>query len=83
MDDSICHRLPPEQKRWFFPANRTMAQQARSVCFHCPVQVSCLDYALRNDEKHGVWGGASADDRASILEHRRRQSLPDGVQLPA
>jgi WhiB family redox-sensing transcriptional regulator len=29
----------------------------------CPVRADCLDYALRNGEYNGVWGGESERSR--------------------
>jgi WhiB family transcriptional regulator, redox-sensing transcriptional regulator len=43
---------------------------ALSVCDGCPVRVECLELALRTDERFGIWGGMTADDRA--LEAARR-----------
>lgn len=33
--------------------------KAIKVCQRCPFRVQCLDYALKKDEKFGVWGGTS------------------------
>lgn len=35
-------------------------QKAKSICQECPVQVSCLDYAIRAREPEGVWRSYSA-----------------------
>jgi WhiB family transcriptional regulator, redox-sensing transcriptional regulator len=44
--------------------------KAAAVCARCPVRAQCLDYALVNSIKHGVWGGLSQEQRAR--ERRRR-----------
>ena len=34
-------------------------EDTRSVCFTCPVQIPCLDYATNMSDKYsnGIWGG--------------------------
>jgi WhiB family redox-sensing transcriptional regulator len=39
-------------------------RRAKAVCFLCPVQMECLDYALTHHEEFGVWGGSTSRDRA-------------------
>ena len=55
---------------WFFPPDREQAKarsarisKAKAICAHCPAIIACRDYALRNGEPFGVWGGLSEDDR--------------------
>ncbi len=45
--------------------------QAKAVCESCPVRRECLDYALENSLRNGIWGGLSEQERAR--ERRRRQ----------
>ncbi len=49
------------------PRSRKNARetQAKAVCAVCPVTAKCLDWAVRVGETHGVWGGLSAEERAS------------------
>ena len=42
---------------------------AKAVCATCPALRQCREYALRNGEIYGVWGGLGEADRRSILEH--------------
>jgi WhiB family redox-sensing transcriptional regulator len=39
---------------------------ARSICRRCMVRRACLDYALRHDERFGVWGGLSPVERGRL-----------------
>jgi WhiB family redox-sensing transcriptional regulator len=39
---------------------------AKKVCMGCPVKQECLDYALRRDERFGVWGGLTAQQRRRL-----------------
>lgn len=46
--------------------------EAIRLCARCPVRVQCLDQALANREKYGVWGGMTWSQRDS--ERRRRNA---------
>ena len=46
--------------------------EAKKVCLACPVRKQCLDYALANDERFGIWGG---------LSERERRKLKNGQPL--
>lgn len=48
---------------------------AREVCFACPVQDQCLDYALREKERYGCWGGLIPIERLRIERKGRRDRL--------
>lgn len=58
----------------FYPPLRTerkherlaRERRAKLVCAACPARSACLDHALAVDERHGVWGGLSSDERRSI-----------------
>ena len=51
--------------------------RAKAVWQLCPVRVPCLDYALRNSIRHGIWGGL--DDEERTRERRRRARRPDAA----
>ena len=50
----------------FFPETNRVPREAKRVCGMCEVSVECLDYAVTNCEKEGVWGGKSPHERSSI-----------------
>lgn len=54
----------------FFPVRGELVGPARRVCAGCPVRESCLEYALANNEKFGVWGGKSERERRRIRRRR-------------
>ncbi len=58
-------------------ARKTREAKAKAVCKVCPVRVQCLDYALRNSIRHGIWGGLDEEERAR--ERRRRARRPDAA----
>ena len=47
---------------------------AKEVCELCGVRAACLEYALSNREKAGVWGGATERERRRIIRQRRRSA---------
>ena len=55
----------------FFSEWRDEIERAKAICAKCPVRVQCLDYAMKNREKTGVWGGTSPLDRRRIRRLRR------------
>ena len=34
-------------------------RDAKTICTTCEVRGECLEYALQNDERFGIWGGLS------------------------
>lgn len=49
-------------------------EYARSICFACTVRTECLDYALDRNERYGVWGGLTNDERQSLRRGARRRA---------
>ncbi len=41
------------------------------ICQRCPVKQECLEYALGNSEKMGVWGGTTPRQRRRMLAKER------------
>ncbi|HVR78071.1 MAG TPA: WhiB family transcriptional regulator [Acidimicrobiia bacterium] len=69
------------QHNLFFPtdgADETSAGRARAICASCPVSADCLEYALETNQRAGIWGGTTEDERKSLrrkwLAARRRAS---------
>ena len=54
----------------FFPERGQSTKEAKEVCQGCVVRVDCLEYALRNNEHFGVWGGLSGRERRRIRRER-------------
>ena len=40
------------------------------MCRGCVVREDCLEYALQNGEKFGIWGGMSERERRRIRRQR-------------
>ena len=47
-------------------------RKAKAICSACPVRIECLDYALRINEPHGIWGGLSEGERRTLIRQQRR-----------
>ena len=41
-------------------------RRAKSICAACPVRRRCLEYAIAADERYGVWGGLTKDERRTL-----------------
>lgn len=50
----------------FFPERAEEAGPAKAICRSCPVQRTCLDYALAIPDLDGIWGGKSSSQRARM-----------------
>jgi WhiB family redox-sensing transcriptional regulator len=64
----------------FFPERGGSTREAKEVCRGCVVREDCLEYALANGEKFGIWGGMSERERrrvrrARALSQRQAASL--------
>ena len=62
----------------FFPERGASTREAKEVCKGCVVRDHCLEYALANGEKFGIWGGMSERERRRIRRSRAvaRQAEP-------
>lgn len=50
------------------------------ICAECPVRLRCLNYAVRNDERYGIWGGVDFSklkktDRELLIERLDKLSV--------
>ncbi len=66
---SACLDTPAEM---FFPEQGGSADEAKAICQGCSIREACLEYALANNEKFGVWGGHTERERRRI---RRAMAL--------
>jgi WhiB family redox-sensing transcriptional regulator len=61
--DSLCAQTDPEA---FFPEKGGSTRDAKKICASCEVRSQCLEYALQNDERFGIWGGLSERERRKL-----------------
>ena len=62
-DRALCAQTDPEA---FFPEKGGSTREAKKICTGCEVKAECLEYALANDERFGIWGGLSERERRRI-----------------
>src|SRR5882724_11313292 len=60
---ALCAQTDPEA---FFPEKGGSTREAKRVCLACEVRSECLEYALANDERFGIWGGLSERERRRL-----------------
>jgi WhiB family redox-sensing transcriptional regulator len=78
-DQANCLGVDPDL---FFPERGASTREAKEVCRGCVVREECLEYALSNGEKFGIWGGMSERERRRLRRARalaRRGLGPTGV----
>jgi len=77
--------LDHEGKEWFddgtiweaFGDTSDYYTEAKRVCDVCPVKEACLNHALMEKERFGMWGGLTPIERRRIERKERRQRLKD------
>jgi WhiB family transcriptional regulator, redox-sensing transcriptional regulator len=64
----------------FYPERGANPNRAQPICGECPVQQQCQDFAIDNDEQHGIWGGVALRKRRKIAKTRQTHThhITDG-----
>lgn len=70
-DQAACRGL---EAQIFYPADDEEAESAKRVCGDCHVREHCLEHALSQRERDGVWGGCTEKERRRIQRQRRRRA---------
>lgn len=75
-DGAACAGYP---NSLFFPSQDVtpgQIEKAKAICSVCPVNEACIEYALETNQRAGIWGGTTEDERRSLrrkwLGTRRR-----------
>lgn len=71
--DAACQEVVGD---FMFPdsSDASGSRKAKQLCDTCPVRQQCLDYAVQNNIRFGIWGGKSTLERDAI----RRRSTERG-----
>jgi len=68
---AACAGVDPEL---FFPDRGMSTREAKAVCACCAVRGDCLEFAMTNHERFGIWGGLSERERRRIRRARRLEA---------
>jgi len=41
-------------------------ERAKAICALCPVRRTCLEHAVTNNERYGIWGGLTDHERRHL-----------------
>jgi len=66
-DRANCMGVDPDL---FFPERGASTREAKEVCRGCVVKEDCLEFAIANGEKFGIWGGMSERERRRVRRSR-------------
>lgn len=66
-EDALCAQTSPDE---FFPEKGGSTRDAKRICNSCDVRSDCLEYALDNDERFGIWGGMSERERRKLKKQQ-------------
>lgn len=80
-DDAACRNADPDL---FFPTATTGdaiedTEAALAMCRRCAVHDQCLEFAMVTNQRDGIWGATSEEDRrrmrgAWVADRRRRDT---------
>lgn len=74
----LCQQVDSEL---FFPDKGGSTKEAKRVCAACEVRPQCLEAAMANDERFGIWGGLSERERRR-LKRQSGAAAVDGQETP-
>jgi len=66
-----------EDPELFYPISThpdAQTREAKAVCHTCPVQGTCLTWALNTRQDHGILGGLTEAERRTILRRAERNA---------
>jgi WhiB family transcriptional regulator, redox-sensing transcriptional regulator len=72
-EQAACHDIATEI---FFPVGLTGSSlnetaRAKKICRSCAAVDACLEFALRTNQDHGIWGAHTEDERRALRRARR------------
>lgn len=84
-DDARCAKLP---KDVFFAYSNDLVMKerqnkinsARAVCRECSVKDKCYEFAVKNNEPHGIWAGTLPDERRRLFKLFTKTGILETLQ---
>jgi WhiB family redox-sensing transcriptional regulator len=71
-EDAICAQVDLSA---FFPEKGENSAEAKQLCItRCSVREQCLELAIVNNERFGIWGGLSTKERDNEIVRRQQES---------
>lgn len=65
---AVCTETDPEI---FFPLGsmwrKGEADQAKAICWNCPVSAECLEWAMESGERYAIAGGMTPEERQALV----------------
>jgi len=59
MKNALCAFHPNPDIFFPGPGQSALANQAKAICFRCPVREECKQYKIDSGSTEGIWGGES------------------------
>jgi hypothetical protein len=76
MTTNPAPNIPPTNHVPTYLQQHANACEVKQIYRDCPVTDACLDVALAHDERFGIWGGLSEQER-----HQLNRNMLDGTDL--
>ncbi|MDR2538308.1 MAG: WhiB family transcriptional regulator [Bifidobacteriaceae bacterium] len=64
---ALCAQVDPET---FYPEKGGSTKEAKRICDECDVKEECKDFALRTDQRFGIWGGLAESERHTLRKQK-------------
>lgn len=77
-NDAACKDIPHPELLFYVDDRNDGAlatQEAKAICRECPVRAECFTYAYENRIPHGVWGGATYEERRLMWRREAARAL--------
>lgn len=71
--EEVCLRLEAEAKKQALIRRRKARDRCHTECYF---RTNCLDLAMKNEERHGTWGGYYEEELREIrseIAHRKKR----------
>jgi WhiB family redox-sensing transcriptional regulator len=70
-EEAACTSSDPDA---WWPAKGGNIDKAKRICRDCPVRAPCLKYALDTNQKDGIWGGLSVNERRKLKREAAKRA---------
>jgi WhiB family redox-sensing transcriptional regulator len=80
-ENAACAEL--EDLDYFFPEGRAeeakRLPELRAICRSCIHRKECLEYSIKEEIPHGIWGGKTPTERGQVLKRNERRERQERV----